>query len=147
MIAKLASWRLWLMGASLWVGGCGALPSRAPTLAPREVRLAIESSSLVALDSIGPPVAAFGLQPMRTSLSGEGRGAVIAAFIFWDPSSSGLPLGQSRAAPSSMVQTTTLPGGLIVFRRLNVLVIYTRGIGSADLAPTLKRALAAVRAT
>jgi hypothetical protein len=40
------------------------------------------------------------------------------------------------------VQTTRLPGGLLALRRLNVVVLYTRGPTDPDLTASLRRALA-----
>ncbi len=78
---------------------------------------------------------------MRASMSGGGRGGTIAVLVFWDEVSSAAPLGGGRTGTES-VQTTRLPGGLLALRRLNVVVLYTRGPTGPDLTANLWRALA-----
>jgi hypothetical protein len=105
------------------------------------VRSAIQQATLVRLNYIAPPIAANGLQSMRASMSGGGRGGTIAALVFWDGASAAAPLGGGRATATS-VQITRLPGGLLALRRLNVLVLYMRGSMGRDLTASLRRALA-----
>lgn len=123
-----------------FLAGCALLPTRPAMLQAGVVRSAIERATLVPLEYVAPPVATNGLQSMRASMSGGGRGGTIAALVFWDEASSATPLGSGHTGTAS-VQTTRLPGGLLALRRLNVVVLYTRGPTGPDLTASLRRAL------
>ena len=56
------------------LSGCALLPGHPATLQAGVVRAAIERATLVRLDEVTPPVAATGLQAMRATMSGAGRG-------------------------------------------------------------------------
>jgi hypothetical protein len=142
MTRTLVGWQLaFVVCVVPFLGGCALAPSRPTMLQPTAIRLAIQQATLVRLDYVAPPVAANGLQSMRASMSGGGRGGTIAALVFWDRASSAVPLGGDRATATS-VQVTRLPGGLLALRRLNVLVLYTPGSKGPNLTPSLRRALA-----
>jgi hypothetical protein len=112
------------------------------TLQVGVIRSAIERTTLLRLDYLSPPAAAAsGLQSLRASMSGDGRGGIIGVLVFWDEASSETPLGTGRATSTS-VETRQLPGGLLAIRRLNVIVLYTRRSTGPDLSTSLRRALA-----
>ncbi|HWY90534.1 MAG TPA: hypothetical protein VNY31_07655 [Solirubrobacteraceae bacterium] len=137
-----ARWWLGLVICAIpFLTGCALLPARPATLEPGVVRSAIERATLVRLDHVAPPPAANGLQSMRASMSGNGRGGTVAALVFWGAASSAAPLGSGHEGIAS-VQTTRLPGGLLALRRLNVVVLYARGPTGPDLTASLRRALA-----
>jgi hypothetical protein len=123
------------------LSGCALLPGHPATLQAGVVRVAIERATLVRLDEVTPPVAATGLQAMRATMSGVGRGGTIAALVFWDEAGSAMPLGVGHATATSM-ETRQLPGGLLAIRRLNVVILYMRRSTGPDLSASLRRALA-----
>lgn len=122
------------------LAGCALLPARPAMLEPGVVRSAIQRATPVRLNGVAPPPAANGLQSMRASMSGNGRGGTVVALVFWDAAGSATPLGSAQEGIGP-VQTTRLPGGLLALRRLNVVVLYARGPTGPDLAAGLRRAL------
>jgi hypothetical protein len=123
------------------LSGCALLPGHPPTLQAGVLRTAIERATLVRLHEVTPPVAATGLQAMRVTMSGAGRGGTIATLVFWDEASSAMPLGVGRTTSTS-VETRQLPGGLLAIRRLNVVVLYMRRSNGPNLSTSLQRVLA-----
>jgi hypothetical protein len=142
--------RRWPLGLLICMApllsGCALLPGHPATLQAGVVRSAIERTTLVRLDEVTPPVAATGLQSMRATMSGAGRGGTIAALVFWDTASSTMPLGIGRETSTS-VETRQLPGGILAIRRLNVIVLYMRRSTGPDLSTSLRRALAGAPAS